>query len=83
MININGCAIGLTGKYMGSITFDRTDLKIMHNILSIILTNVRGSTSSGRLMESTVYNIEQGDLDEMQRTFNKLTEMLYNDLKHE
>lgn len=68
---------------MESVTFDRTDLKIMHNILSIILTNVKGSTPSGRLMHSTVYNIEQGDLDEIQRTFNKLTEMLYNDLKNE
>lgn len=68
---------------MESVTFDRTDLKIMHNILSIILTNVKNSTPSGRLMQSTVYNIKQGDLDEMQRTFNKLTEMLYNDLKHE
>lgn len=74
---------GLTGEYMESITFDRTDLKIMHNILSIILTNVKGSTPRGRLMQSTVYNIEQGDLDEMQRTFNKLTEMLYNDIKNE
>lgn len=68
---------------MESITFDRTDLKIMHNILSIILTNVKESTPRGRLMQSTVYNIEQGDLDEMQRTFNKLTEMLYNDIKNE
>lgn len=55
----------------------------MHNILSIILTNVKSSTPSGRLMQSTVYNIEQGDLDEMQRTFSKLTEMLYNNLKNE
>lgn len=68
---------------MGSVTFDRTDLKIMHNILSIILTNVKNSIPSGRLMQSTVYNIGQGDLDEMQRTFNKLTEMIYNDIKNE
>lgn len=68
---------------MGSVTFNRTDLKIMHNILSIILTNVKGATPSGRLMHSTVYNIEQGDLDEMQRTFNKLTEMLDDDIKNE
>lgn len=53
----------------------------MHNILSIILTNVKNSTPSGRLMQSTVYNIEQGDLDEMQRTFDKLTEIIYNDVK--
>lgn len=81
MININGCANGLTGEYMESVIFDRTDLKIMHNILSILLTNVTYSTPSGRLMQSTVYNIEQGDLDELQRTFNKLTEMIYNDIK--
>lgn len=73
----------MTGEYMESVTFDRTDLKIMHNILSIILTNVKGATPSGRLMQSTVYNIEQGDLDEMQRTFNKLTGMIYNDIKNE
>lgn len=83
MIDINGRALGLTGEYMEGVIFDRNDLKIMHDILSIILTNVKYSTPSGRLMQSTMYNIEQGDIDEMQRIFNKLTEMIYNDLKNE